>query len=201
MKKILPFFSYLLHPVFIPVYATLFYLLSNHSYNWTNEKSLVLLQVTVFTVALPIVLFFGLRSVGKISSVMAPLLSERKIPLVVQCFLIIYLVRTQITIVRYPELHFFFLGALMSTLIALLLLFVKTKASLHMLAISALTFFVLGLHMHFVTNSFTAIILLIMLNGFVASSRLVMNAHTPKELIIGFLIGSVPQVLLLILWL
>jgi hypothetical protein len=72
---------------------------------------------------------------------MAPLVSERKIPLI-QCFLIILLVRQSITVERYPELHFSS-RALFSALFALLLLFVKTKASLHMMGISALTVFVL----------------------------------------------------------
>jgi hypothetical protein len=132
---------------------------------------------------------------------MAPLLSERKIPLVIQTFLIILLVRKSITIERYPELHFFLLGALFSTLIALLLLFVKTKASLHMMGISALTIFVLGLSMHFQTQNLFAIAFLTVMNGFVASSRLVMKAHTSRELNIGLLIGIVPQILFLYLWL
>lgn len=131
---------------------------------------------------------------------MAPLISERKIPLVLQCFLIIFLVRTTITIERYAELHFFFLGALLSTLIALVLLFANMKVSLHMIGISALTFFVLGLNLHFQTQHMVAILFLTLMNGFIASSRLEMNAHTAKELILGFLIGSVPQVLLLYLW-
>lgn len=201
MKKTLPLFSYILHPIFIPVYATLFYLFSNNSYFLNKEKYFVLLQVIIITVFLPILFFWGLRSTGKISSAMAPLISERKIPLVLQCFIIIFLVRRNITIERYPELHFFFLGALLSTLIALLLLFAKIKVSLHMIGISALTFFVLGLNLHFQTQNIFSLLVLILMTGFVASSRLEMNAHTVKELILGFLIGVLPQVLLMYLWL
>jgi hypothetical protein len=40
-----------------------------------------------------------------------------------------------------------------------------------------------------------------LLNGFVASSRLEMKAHTYPELIIGFALGAISQLLLLILWL
>jgi acid phosphatase family membrane protein YuiD len=39
------------------------------------------------------------------------------------------------------------------------------------------------------------------MNGFVASSRLEMKAHTPKELVIGLLLGIIPQMLLLGFWL
>ena len=179
----------------------MFYLFANHSYFLNKEKYIVLLQVSIFTIVIPILLFLGLRSTGKISSAMAPLVSERKIPLVLQCFLLIFLVRTTITIERYPELHFFFLSAILSTLIALILLFANIKTSLHMMGISALTFFVLGLNLHFQTQNVYSLLFLIMMNGFVASSRLQMNAHTPKELLIGFLTGVLPQVLLMVLWL
>jgi hypothetical protein len=142
-----------------------------------------------------------LRATGKIGSMMAPLLSERKIPLLIQTFLLLLLVRKSITLERYPELHFFLLGALFSTLIALLLLFAKTKASLHMMGISALTVFVFGLSLHFHTQNIFAITFLTLMNGFVASSRLVMKAHTSKELRIGLFVGCIPQMLLLYLWL
>ena len=200
-KKIFPFFSYLFHPVFIPIYATLFYLFSNHSYFLNKEKYLVLLEVTTITFIIPVLFFFLLRLTGKINSIMAAELSERKLPLVIQCFLIILLVRKSITLERYPELHFFFLGALMSTLIALILLFFNKKVSLHMMALSALTLFVFGLSIHNHNQNTLLIVFLVLMNGFVASSRLIMKAHTPKELIIGVFLGSIPQIFLLFLWL
>jgi hypothetical protein len=201
LKKLLPLFSYVFHPVFIPVYATLYYLLLNNSNLGNQEKYLVLAQIAIITILIPLLFFFILRYSGKIGSIMAPALSERKLPLLIQCFLIILLVRHTITVERYIELHFFLLGALFSTLIALLLLFVKTKASLHMMGISALTLFAFGLILHYKTQNIALILFLILMNGFVASSRLVMKAHTSTELIIGVLLGSIPQILLLFLWL
>lgn len=200
-KKLFPFFSYVFHPVFIPIYATLFYLFSNQSYFLNKEKYLVLLEVSIITFVIPILFFFLLRLTGKITSVMVPELSERKFPLVIQCFLLILLVKKSITLERYPELHFFMLGALSSTLIALILLFANKKASLHMTGLSALTFFVFGLSMHHQTPNTGLIILLVLMNGLVASSRLIMKAHTLQELVIGVLLGSIPQILLLFLWL
>ena len=70
-----------------------------------------------------------------------------------------------------------------------------------MMGLSALTFFILGLSLHHHTSNTIIIILLVLMNGLVASSRLIMKAHTPKELIIGVLIGSIPQIILLFLWL
>jgi hypothetical protein len=201
LKKLLPLFSYIFHPVFIPVYATLYYLFLNNSTFGNQEIYFILSQIAIITLLIPILFFFILRYSGKIGSIMAPVLSERKLPLVIQCFLIILLVRNSITVERYPALHFFLLGALFSTLIALLLLFLKKKASLHMIGISALTLFAFGLTLHYQTQNVALIAFLILMNGFVASSRLVMKAHTSSELIIGIILGSIPQILLLFLWL
>ncbi|OCB76659.1 hypothetical protein [Flavobacterium crassostreae] len=201
MKKILPLVSYVFHPVFIALYATLFYLFSNNSYFINPEKVFVLLQIVLLSVLVPILFFFVLRYSGKISSYMVPSVKERQIPLLLHSFIIILLLRRSITLERYPELHFFFLGALLSTLIALLLLFCRTKASLHMIGISGFSCFVLGLSLQDSGSYSLIMALLVLLNGAVASSRLVMHAHTPKELVLGVLIGVVPQVLLWYLWL
>ncbi|MFV8342848.1 hypothetical protein [Flavobacterium sp. XS2P39] len=201
MKKILPIFSYIFHPIFIPIMAALVYLFFNLSLFVNQEKLFILFQILIVTVIIPILLFLVLRAAGRIDSIMIAEVSQRKIPLIIHCFLLILLVRKSITLDRYPELHFFFLGALMSTLQALVLSFFKTKASLHMMGISSLTVFVMGLSLHYqIQNSFM-ITVLILINGCVASSRLEMKAHTPSELILGFLLGSVPQLLLLYLWL
>ena len=200
-RKTLPFFSYLFHPIFIPVYAALLYFFFNNSYFTTPEKYFTIFQIVVITILLPILFFFLLRISGQVDSIMISEISQRKIPLVIQCFLSILLVRKSVTLDHYPEFHFFFLGGLLSTVMALVLLFANIKASLHMIAMSALALFVIGLSIHTQTRNINIIAFLVLMNGFVASSRLEMKAHTPKELIIGFLLGIIPQLLLLRSWL
>jgi hypothetical protein len=150
---------------------------------------------------LPILFFFVLRTAGQVDSIMISEISQRKIPLVIQCFLTILLVRKSITLEHFHEFHFFFLGGLLSTVLALILLFFRIKASLHMVAISALTIFIIGLSIHNQTRNINGIAFLVLMNGFVASSRLEMKAHTPKELVIGLILGIIPQLLLLGIWL
>jgi len=200
-RKTLPFFSYLFHPIFIPVYAALLYFFLNNSYFTTPETYFTIFQIVIITILLPILFFFLLRISGQVDSIMISEISQRKIPLVIQCFLSILLVRKSVTLDHYPEFHFFFLGGLLSTLMALVLLFANIKASLHMIAMSALALFVIGLSIHTQTRNINIIAFLVLMNGFVASSRLEMKAHTPKELIIGFLLGIIPQLLLLRFWL
>jgi hypothetical protein len=201
LKKILPAFSYIFHPIFISIIATFLYFLFTLSDFKTAEIIFIFIQITILTILIPIAFYFLLRSTGKIDSIMIADINQRKIPLLLQCFIIILLVQKSITIERYAELHFFFLGALLSTLTALVFLFFNIKASLHMLAISSITVFVFGLNMHHQANAIYLVLFFILMNGFVASSRLEMKAHSPKELLIGLLIGCISQLLLLFLWL
>ena len=201
LKKILPIFSYIFHPLFTPVQACFFYFLFHLADYKSEQISLFFLHISICTILIPMVLYYFLRYIGKVDSIMISNMEQRKLPLVFQSFLFILLLRRGIKLEYYPELHFFFLGALFSTLFALGLLFAKIKASLHMLAISALTVFVFGLNIHLQTGNIYIVPCLLLINGLVASSRLVMQAHTPKELIIGLLLGSIPQVAFLFLWL
>lgn len=183
------------------MYATLFYLFYKANLFTNQEKYFVLFQILIITILVPILFFMLLRSTGHLKSVMIHENTQRRIPLVLQCFLYILLLKRSIVITRYPELHFFFLGALFSTIVALIFSLFKTKASLHMIAISGLTVFVIGFNMHLqIQNTYWAAFM-ILLTGVVATSRLEMEAHTNKELLIGLLIGILPQLLFLFLWL
>ncbi len=201
MKKLLPLFSYLFHPIFISVYAAFIYFFLNGSYFSNPEKYFAIFQIIVITILLPVLFYLGLRTAGKVNSVMISEVSQRKIPLILQCFLTVLLIRKSITLEHFPEFYFFFLGGLLSSVLALIFVFFKTKASLHMIAISALTLFVIGLSIHNQTQNIYVIAFLVLMNGVVASSRLEMKAHTNKELVIGLLLGVIPQLLLLRLWL
>jgi hypothetical protein len=106
-----------------------------------------------------------------------------------------------ITTEHVPELFYFFFGGMISTFLALFFLYMNRKVSLHMIGISSLTVFVIGLSIHDSANWMLLITGLILMNGVVGSSRLQMKAHTGKELSIGFAIGLIPQLVLWWLWL
>jgi hypothetical protein len=183
------------------MYATLFYLFYKEDAFTIQEKYYVLFQILIITIIVPILFFLLLRSTGNVKSVMIHETSQRRLPLILQCFLFILLVKRSIIITRYPELHFFFLGGLFSTILALIYSLLKIKASLHMMAVSGFAIFVIGLNIHLQMHNVYWPAFLILMTGIVASSRLEMNAHTNKELLIGLTIGILPQLLFLYLWL
>lgn len=166
-----------------------------------QEIYLYMIQIIIITVLIPISLFYLLLSLEKVDSIMIAQLSQRKFPLTVNCILLLILTQKSITIDRIPELYFFFFGAFWSTVLAIILLFLKIKASLHMLGMATLTFFIIGLSSKVEVSLLYTVATFITLNGFVASSRLQMKAHTFFELIIGFFCGAIPQFCMWYFWL
>ena len=201
MKKILPAFSYILHPLFISVYAVLIFFLFGEHYFQYPDIYLVIIQIVIITIFIPVTFYYLLLSMGKVDSIMLAKRNQRVIPLVIHAILLYVLIKKSITVEHFTELHFFFLGSLMSTFLALVMIYFKQKVSLHMIGITALTVFTIGISLHFQVRLIFPIVPLMLCNGFVASSRLEMNAHTPTELILGSLIGTLPQLGLFYLWL
>ena len=201
MKKILVLFSYLLHPIFIPLFGSLFYLYGADNYLETLPKFLLLSQIILVTIFIPFTILYFLKAMGKVDSIMVSEASQRKIPMLVQIFLMALLLSKSVSLTVLPELFFFYLGGILSALLAYVFLFLKIKISIHTLGISSLTIFVIALSIHDNTNLISSVALLILCNGLVASSRMVMNAHTTKELLLGLAVGIFPQLALLRFWL
>jgi len=197
----MPFFSIVFHPLFMGVYGAILYFISTPYWYDYHEIYIIFLQILILTVLIPVTLFYLLVSLGKISSFVSPSLNDRKIPLFLSILLYSLLIYKSIDIIHLPELFYFFLGAILISILALFFLFFKIKISVHMAGISALTFFVIGLSLSTKLDMITTISILFLLNGLVGSSRLFMKAHTLSELCFGFVLGMVSQVVFWYFWL
>ena len=118
MKKILPFFSYLFHPLFISVFATVFYFFATNNNYIYETIYLYVIQVLLVTVFIPLACFYLLIMLGKIDSLMVSKVSQRKIPLILHVLLLFILIFKSITKNELPELYYFFLGSNISSVIA-----------------------------------------------------------------------------------
>jgi len=180
--------------------ATLFYFYFGTNYFLFREIYIIIIQTIIITIIIPVLFFWLLYILKKADSIMVADINQRKIPLLVQMFLLFYLITKIIRIEYFYELYFCFLASIVSTFLAFLLLFLKQKASLHMLGITSLLSFVILLSIHTRNNYIPFIAFLVFAFGAVASSRLVMKAHTPSELVLGTIIGVSPQLTFAFLW-
>ena len=145
-------------------------------------------------------LYFLLKTIKKVESIDLPTPSERRLPLLINCVLVLLIMNRDLPIDEVPELYYFFLGILISTITCLALAIIKFKASIHMIGSAGFFMFTIALSIHFKININGTIALMLIIIGAIATSRLHLKAHTPKELILGFLVGFLPQLIILKYW-
>jgi len=201
MKHFLRIGAYVLHPLLMPLLGTMVYFVITPRFIDSEVIRAKLFAITIITLVVPIVLFMLLKNIGWISSLDLHNVKERKIPLMLQCLLLLFIIKMVFDPYDSPEMYFFFVGVLFSTISALLLVIFKVKVSLHQMGIAGVTMFIIALSVHFKVNMLVWIGFVALANGWVASSRLHTNSHTYPELILGFFVGLIPQFLLLNFWL
>jgi len=193
--------SYIFHPLLIPLYGALFYY---HFSPRFFEPELIRAKayaLIIITILIPLITFYLLKNLGLVTNIQLTNVKERKFPLMVQTLLLLIVIKMVFSAYQTPEMYYFFVGVLFSTITALLLIILNFKASLHQMGIAGITMFVIALSVHFNINFLLEISSLFIINGWVASARIQNNSHTISELIVGFVIGFFPQLILLNYWL
>lgn len=193
--------AYIFHPLLMPLVGVACYFNITPRYTDMTLVQVKLLAVAIITIFIPIITFFLLRNLGVVSSIHLPEAKERKLPLMIQSLLLLLIIKMVFDPYDSTEVYFFFVGILFTSIAALLLSLLQFKVSLHQMGIAGLTMFAIGLSVHFQVNLIWVIGLLLFANGWVASSRLYTRSHTYPELIGGFFIGFIPQLILLNYWL
>lgn len=201
MHRILKSISFIFHPLIMPLLGVMFYFAKSPRFIPNEIIMAKLFSITILTVILPILLFYLLKTINKISSFYLETTRERVWPLILNCAIIFLILNKVLTQGEIPELYFFFIGILCSTLACLILALLKFKVSIHMIASAGLFMFIIAVGIHFKININGSIGFMSIVMGAIATSRLHLKAHSTIELIMGFFIGLVPQLLMLNYWL
>lgn len=187
------FISVILHPIVIPTIGVLLFL-SITPNEIIKERQYLLISIVFFaTYIIPLISLIILKSLGVIKSFQVESINERKIPLFIMLLIFYFLGKSLINIPDFTELGILFYGTNVSLAIIYLLFSFQVKASLHIMSLSsALGFFLLYGNLQSISILPIAVILII-LTGVLASSRLHLKAHNQKEIYIGFFIGLLGQ--------
>jgi len=201
MHGFLKSISIVFHPLIMPLLGVMFYFSKSPRFIPNEIIIAKLFSISILTVVLPILLFYLLKTINKIESIYLETARERVWPLVLNCAIVFLVLNRVMTLDEIPELYFFFIGILCSTMACLMLAILKFKISIHMIASAGLFMFVVAIGIHFKININGSIALMCIMMGAIATSRLHLKAHSAVELIIGFFIGAIPQLVMLNYWL
>ncbi|MCP9198762.1 hypothetical protein MKO06_02505 [Gramella sp. GC03-9] len=200
MKPILKLASYLFHPLWMPFTGSFLYFMLIPRYFPGEIVKAKLLAIAIITIFIPIVFYFLLKNLGKVQSQFLQDVKERKWPLFFFILLVFMVLNQILNVYNYPGLYFYFVGILISTCLAYILTWFNMKISLHMIGISGLIMFFVAFCLYFHLYLIYTLSFLIIAAGLTASSRLYYKAHTGWELVLGVVIGFLPQLFVLKFW-
>ena len=197
MKYVANIISYLFHPVFIPTIITGCFYFLNSDFYLSLEQFVATGQAFFMTFLLPICIYFFLKSLGLLeSSVMIKNVRERSAPIFLNILIINVLIFKIWGDIANTSLKVFFIAYCISYSILFFSVLLKRKYSVHVASLcSAIPLFVNQTTTYYL-NPFYVLPVLLILIGFVASSRLYLKAHTNVEVILGALIGFIPSFIL-----
>lgn len=191
-KKFAMAVSIIFQPIFIPLYS-LFVLYNADTYltyavqpnikMWTYGITLV------NSILIPIGLFYYFLKAGLIESIHMHTAKERSLPFLAT---IVFHLSTYFWFCKLPIPSLFanlVLGAVISVAVAFVIN-LKWKVSIHMLGMGGIVGTIIGLVLRYQVDTIPLIMALIILSGVVGYARLRLNAHTPLQVYVGFILGT-----------
>ena len=194
--------SFIFHPLFVPVYITLF-VLYIHPLLFAGYTDLmkIRLAATIFVnlTMLPAVTVFLCWRLKFITNVYMETQKERIIPLAAAMIFYFWCWFVLKSNGGIPDMFRQFLLGSFITIIGAWLANIAFKVSLHALAMGGMFCFLLLLTFNAEGSSAQYFAMGVVVAGLVCSSRLIVSSHRPFDVYSGFFIGVVSQLLAMIL--
>ena len=200
MRHFSKLISFILHPLFIPTYGTVFYFMVTPKYSPLEMQGGNILPIFILTVIIPLASLLILKQLGMMRSPLLQSAEERIYPLLIFLALILMVLLNIIPNHYTIELYYYFMGMALATASCLFLALLGKVVSLHMVGIGSLLMFLVNLSIHFEKNIVVAISLCTLVCGLLASARLFLKLHGRAAMLTGWLIGLISQLILVQFW-
>lgn len=193
MMKFAQFISILAHPLFMPSYAFGLLMYTNPYINMMisgSTKTIVIVILSLFTIALPIITAIILKQMRVIDSIYMKTSEERKWPFIFT--LAWYYLALQLLSKLYIPQSFLLLmlGAISAIGLALIIT-LKWKISIHMLGIGGVIGAIIGISQRFQFDHSMLLMFLLIFAGLVGFARLKTRSHNYRQVYAGFLLGVI----------
>jgi len=188
--------SYLFHPVLFSTIGALLFFTLQPTYLPKEFEYKILIVIFLSTYVIPILFLFILKKRNSIESYHLKTTEERKFPILFFLTITFLLGMRLLELNAIDLLAYSFIAGSLSLLITYILLFIKFKTSLHTLSIGSLIGFVIIISIHYKIKLLLLITIGVLLFGIIGTARLKLKAHTVNEVLLGFVIGIITQILI-----
>ena len=201
MRFLFQFITWAFMPILMPIYGLLIVMFSysepieiglNNSlyYFPLRNKVIILIYFLIVTVIIPGLIYIIMQKTDKIKTIQMDDRSERKVPLVIMsiCCLCLLYIFTSIDYLLPKYIYALCLsGAVIISLFTLINEHIKI--SLHATGVGIFTGFLIAYFSEQTNFSIGAITIGFLISGLVFSSRLFLEKHTIKELVLGYVLS------------
>lgn len=189
------FLSTILHPIVMPTIGLLLYFFLCPIQISLREQLYFLTLAFSATYVIPLLILIFLRLSNKVSSMDLPSIKDRKVPLFIMMCIFLILAKYFSLFRNVQDLAYLFYGTLLGLIAMYLIFFSGIKTSIHLLSMGSAVGFFIVFQLIYNISVLPLLVILILLSGLLASSRLYLKAHTPKEVYLGFILGLGCQLL------
>ena len=187
--------SFVFHPIFFSTVGTILYFIISPQHIPENYKIIIVTVIFISTYILPFFLLIVLKKLKLIHSFELKTIEERKFPIIFLIVLTFMLGKMLLGTKIVNLLGVSFYGSSIALIIVSILFYFNFKTSLHTLGMGSIIGFVMVMSIEYQINLTLLIAILIIIFGFLATSRLVLKAHQAKEVYIGVFLGIITQII------
>ena len=191
-KKFAMAMSIIFQPIFVPIYSLIILFNADTYITYVVQsevKKFIYLITLLNTVILPIGVFYYFYRAKLIDSFHMHTAKERSLPFLTT---IVFHLSTFYLFTKAPMPSLFpnlVLGAAFSVATAFVIN-LKWKVSIHMLGMGGIVGTIIGLILRYQVDAIQLVMALVILSGVVGYSRLRLDAHTPLQVYVGFVLGT-----------
>ena len=199
MKIVAKIISYVFHPLIMPIIglSIIFNTESYINYAVPQElKQAILLLIAATTFVIPLLISLLLLNRQLINSLEMETQRERIIPYSITIIFYVFALY-MIKQAPIPAIVFnFIVGATLSIIVAFVIN-IKWKISAHMIGVGGLVgvLFCASILLGIYITPY--LVLALLLAGLIGTARLILNAHTPSQVYVGFAVGVICQLVVL----
>lgn len=190
------FFSYIFHPVFVPVYVGLF-LVYVHPSAFSGfsdaQKKQTILIILLNLVFFPLISVLLVKAVGFIDSIFLRTQKDRIIPYIVSGIFFFWAYTVFKQQAQYPLILTSFILGIFLASSAALIANIYFKISMHAIGMGGwIGIFLIIMRTNEMLMTWPLCIVLL-ITGLVCSARLLISSHEPKDIYMGLLVGIITQ--------
>ncbi|MFD1293263.1 hypothetical protein ACFQ5N_05385 [Lutibacter holmesii] len=187
--------SYFFHPINFSLIGTLLYFLFVPKYIFIQQKYIILVVLFLSTYIFPLILLLLMKRFGLIQTYHLTSIEERKFPTILFISICIFIGQWLLKASIVNILALYYIGFAWCLIISYIFLYFNKKISLHTAAIGGLIGFLLYFSYYFKINIILLLVGFFILSGIIATARLELKAHTMIEVVLGYILGILTQLL------